>query len=121
MGGPETLATALEGADDNGSVDLNRARLGCGLFFDGNVRRHTGRDSAGTTGSANSNTYGADRATAVNVDTHDHPGDYHRAEVPADIPEYDRGPTGGHWIHEDGDCQDARQEVLIQPRVSSNP
>ena len=34
------------------------------------------------------------------------------AAVPTDLPEYDRG-TWGHWTDEDGDCQNARQEVLI--------
>ena len=33
------------------------------------------------------------------------------APIPADIPEYDRGDWK-HWVDSDGDCQDARQEVL---------
>ena len=33
-------------------------------------------------------------------------------ENPADIPKYDRGDWT-HWIDQDGDCQDARQETLV--------
>ena len=91
VGGPEALATALEGTDDDRSVDLNRARLGCGLFFEGTSEPPPETPATSTP------------ATTLTITV---------APVPAGIPEYDRSDWR-HWIDEDGDCQDARQEVLI--------
>ena len=91
VGGPETLATALEGTDDDRSVDLNRARLGCGLFFEGTSEPPPETPATSTP------------ATTLTITV---------APVPAGIPAYDRSDWR-HWIDEDGDCQDARQEILI--------
>ena len=40
------------------------------------------------------------------------------APILADIPEYDRDDWK-HWVDEDGDCQDARQEVLVEESLVS--
>ena len=118
VGGPETLATALEGTDDDRSVDLNRARLGCGLFFEG-----TSEDTqagppptppvppvppAPPTPTPTALT-GPPPATSTPTTTLV----ITIASIPADLPAYDRSDWK-HWLDEDGDCQDARQEVLIE-------
>ena len=92
VGGPETLATALEGTDDDRSVDLNRARLGCGLFLEGTSEPPPATPATPTPSAT----------LTITV-----------APMPAGIPEYDRSDWR-HWIDEDGDCQDARQEVLVE-------
>ena len=91
LGGPETLAAALEGTDEAGSVSLYPAMLGCGMDFE-----RTSEPPPATSATSTS-------ATTLTITV---------APVPADIPEYDRSDWR-HWIDEDGDCQDARQEVLI--------
>ena len=88
VGGPEVLAGALEGTDDDGSVDLYRAMLGCELDFEGTSEPPPATSTPTTT-------------LVITV-----------ALIPAGIPEYDRSDWR-HWIDEDDDCQDARQEVLI--------
>ena len=109
VGGPETLATALEGADDAGSVDLNRARLGCGLFLDG-----TSEDTqAGPPPTPPTPTPTALTGPPPSTSTPTTTLVITIAPIPADIPAYDRSDWK-HWVDDDGDCQDARQEVLIE-------
>ena len=88
LGGPEALAAALEGTDEAGSVSLYPAMLGCGLDFEGTSEPTPATSATSTT-------------LTITV-----------APIPAGIPEYDRSDWR-HWIDEDGDCQDARHEVLI--------
>ena len=97
VGGPEKLAAAMEGTDDDGSVDLYRAMVGCGLDFEG-----TSEDTQAGPPSTSTPT----TTLVITI-----------APIPAGIPEYARSDWR-HWIDEDGDCQDARQEVLVEESLT---
>ena len=108
VGGPEKLAAAMEGTDDDGSVDLYRAMLGCGLDFEGTSEDTQPEPSAPPTPTPTALT-GLPPTTSTPTTTLV----ITVAPIPAGIPEYDRSDWR-HWVDADGDCQDARQEVLIE-------
>ena len=112
VGGPETLATALEGTDDDGSVDLNRARLGCGLFFEG-----TSEDTSAEPPPTPTPTALTGPPPSTSAPTPANTLVITVAAIPAGIPAYDRSDWR-HWVDADRDCQDARQEVLIEESLT---
>ena len=92
MGGTAGLTAALEPGAEESFTALILAVTDCDLGMEG------GTEPATTPTPASPQT----KTLVLTV-----------AEVPADIPDYDRDDWR-HWTDEDGDCQDARQEVLIE-------
>ena len=97
LGGPTTMATALTEAMASEGVAEGSALFAAGLECDM-------EPPAESTASQPARATPSPMPTAVLVIT--------VAEIPAGILEYNRGEWK-HWVDEDGDCQDARQEVLI--------
>ena len=91
-GGSEALLAALVETDQDSSSDLYSAAVECGLSFLDDLFEPPPLDEA------------PKPPTTLTIMV---------AEVPDDIPEYDRSEWK-HWTDEDKDCQDTRQEVLIQ-------
>ena len=92
IGGIEGMTAALEAGDEGKLTALLDETTGCELEMEG------GPEPAATPTPASPQT----KTLVITV-----------AEVPEDIPGYGRGEWK-HWIDTDGDCQDARQEVLIE-------
>ena len=91
IGGTEGMTAALEAGDEGSLTDLLLAATGCGL------ETERGPEPAAAPAPASPST-----TLVITI-----------APIPADIPEYDRGDWK-HWVDADGDCQDARQEVLVE-------
>ena len=103
LGGPGEMAVVMRGARAGHFTPLPRAAAECGLEIipEPGTRLFTLQPAPTATTSAP--TTAPAPATTLTIVV---------AEVPEDIPVYDR-KDWKHWTDADGDCQDARQEVLI--------
>ena len=91
LGGPGQMAAAMTAAQEGEFAELASAGTECGL------------NMGPAPSQAPARTPPAPMTTLVIT----------IAAIPAGIPDYDRSDWK-HWVDADGDCQDARQEVLIE-------
>ena len=103
IGGTDGLTVALEAGDEGRLTALFDATTGCELKMEGGTEPAPTPEPTGTSISAPPQA----KNMVITV-----------APIPAGILEYDRGDWK-HWVDEDGDCQDARQEVLITESLVS--
>ena len=126
LGGPGPTAKAMTAAQEGEFTNLARAGAECGLEMGlppgqppatpppapkGNMEAPTPVPTTTTPGSTP--TRMPTTATPTSAPTPATTLVITVVPVPEDIPGYDRGEWN-HWIDADGDCQDARQEVLIE-------
>ena len=104
LGGPREMAAAMRAAQEGDPTELAWAGEKCGLDMGLPPGQAPSTPPPTPTATATTGTTtGPAPATTLTIIV---------AEVPADIPVYDRADWK-HWTDEDGDCQDARQEVLV--------
>ena len=121
LGGPRQMAEAMQAAGEGDSTKLAEAGAVCGL----NMASASGQapvtptptPTPTVTPTAASTATSTPTATPTRTPPTPAPTPANTlvitvAAVPADIPDYDRGDWK-HWVDTDGDCQDARQEVLV--------
>ena len=125
LGGPAEMAEAMIAAGEGDFTNLARAGADCGLdmgpvFDQAPVTSPPAPTATVEASPTPVSTPGPATATSTPVPTGAAPTTtlvITVALIPANIPEYDRGDWK-HWVDEDGDCQDARQEVLVEESLT---
>ena len=101
LGGPGEMAETMTAAGEGDFSSLDEAAATCGL--DRGPATDQGPADPQTTPMPKPSGTARETTTTLVITV---------AEISGDIPEYDRSEWR-HWVDADGDCRDARQEVLI--------